>query len=88
MNRLTTKGKIVFGILSIFIIALITITLIFIFTPKDKDPKELNSKYKKEVIEIMKEKNLYNKINEKEYSFFIKYYRNKLLDEEGYQWRI
>lgn len=68
MNRLTTKGKIVFGILSIFIIALITITLIFIFTPKDKDPKELNSKYKEEVIEIMKEKNLYNKINEKEYS--------------------
>ena len=63
MNRLTTKGKIVFGILSIFIIALITITLIFIFTPKDKEPKEL-SKYKSNVIEIMKEKYKYFKFND------------------------
>ena len=54
MNRLTNKGKIVFGILGIFIIALITITLIFIFTPKDKESKELR-KYKYNVIEIMKE---------------------------------
>lgn len=71
MNRLTTKGKIVFGLLGLFIIATITTTCIFIFRPKDNEMeinKPPNTKYNDKAIEVMKDKNLYNKIIKKEYS--------------------
>ncbi len=70
MNRLTTKGKIIFGLLGLFIIILITITCIFIIKPKPKEPDttHINIKYNDNTLKIMKEKNLYNKITKKEYS--------------------
>ena len=61
------KGKILFGIIGILIIALITAITIFICFSKDKEQNEndkttISNKYSENAIKIMKEKNLYNKI--------------------------
>lgn len=73
MDKLTTKGKIVFSILGILIITLIAITSIFIFSSKDDKLKDNNNqttniKYNEKAIKIMEEKNLYNEIIKNEYS--------------------
>lgn len=72
MEKLTTKGKIVFSILGILIITAIVIVFILFFSSKDNKPKDNNEtsniKYNEKALKIMEEKNLYNKIIKKEYS--------------------
>lgn len=72
MSRLTTKGKIVFGILGILIITAIVIAFILFFSSKDNKAKDTNTptniKYNEKALKIMEEKNLYNKIIKNEYS--------------------
>jgi len=91
MNRLTTKGKIVFGIIGILIIVLFTTAIILIFSPKNNKNNDksnintptTNAKYNEKAINVMKDLNLYEKINKKDYSKTIEMMlENNALKEE------
>lgn len=78
MNRLTTKGKIVFGVLALLIIVLITTSIILINSSKsnkenntNQDNKKnnmINTKYSQNARNAMERLNLQEKINKQKYS--------------------
>lgn len=84
MKKLTTKGKIVFSIIGLFIIAIIAIISIIIFKPNNEENNnKTETKYNETALKVMKEKGLYDKINLKDYSKTIEIMlENKDLEEK------
>lgn len=78
MNRLTTKGKIVFGVLALLIIVLITTSIILINSSKSNKENNtnqdnnknnmINTKYSQNARNAMERLNIQEKINKQKYS--------------------
>lgn len=88
MERLTTEGKIFFGVLGIFLIGIIIAFIIFLQPRKEiNDKKNTTSLYSEEIENKMKEINIYDKIKNQDYSKTLEtiltndVYNDKYLDE-------